>query len=139
MILLILIAAPLASALLGRFGPRRFAGVAQLLGATLASLIGLSFATRVFTSGPIGDGTLLYLDPLGALLVAVISLVGWGGAAYSVGYLRHDVATGKLLPDQPRWFYLWYHLFLASMLAVVSTENLGLVWVAIEATTVFSA
>ena len=139
MVLLIVIAAPLASALLGRLAPRHLAGGAQLLGATSASLIGLAMATRVFTSGPIGDGSLLYLDALGALLVAVISLVGWGGAAYSVGYLRHDVATGRLLPDQPRWFYLWYHLFLVSMLAVVSTENLGLVWVAIEATTVFSA
>ena len=139
MILLLLIAAPLVPALLGRFLPPHLAGRAQLLGATFSSLVGLALATRVFTSGPVGDGSLLYLDPLGALLVVVIALVGWGGAAYSVGYLRHDVAVGKLLPNQPRWFYLWYHLFLTSMLAVVSTENLGLVWVAIEATTVFSA
>jgi hydrogenase-4 component F len=138
MTLLLLIAAPILAAALGHFLPNRWRDRGQLLGATLTTALGLGLSATVFTSGPIGDG-LLYLDPLGALLVVVISLVGWGGAAYSIGYLRHDVAVGHLPASQPRWFYVWYHLFLASMLAVVTTDNLGLVWVAVEATTVFSA
>ncbi len=41
--------------------------------------------------------------------------------------------------DQPRWFALWYQLFLATMLAVLLVENLGMMWVAVEATTLASA
>lgn len=138
MLLALMVVAPLGAALAGRFGPGRWSDLGQLVGATVTSLLCLGIIARVFTRGPIAEGV-LYLDPLGALLVAVIALVGWGGAAYAVEYLRRDVATGHLPSGQPRWFYLWYHFFLASMLAVATTDNLGLVWVGIEATTVFSA
>jgi len=134
----LVVVAPLAAALVGRFAPGRWSDRGQLILATLASLLAMTAVIRVFNGGPIGNGT-LYLDPLGALLVAVVALVGWAGAAYAIGYLRHDVAAQRLAANQPRWFYLWYHLFLTAMLAVATTESLGLVWVAIEATTVFSA
>lgn len=138
MLLMLVLGAPLLAALIGRLAPGRWSERGQLALATVAAGLGFAVADRVFTVGPISAGP-LYLDSLGALLVAVISLVGWAGAVYAIGYLRHDVAVGHLPATQPRWFYLWYHLFLASMLAVVTTENLGLIWVAIEATTVFSA
>lgn len=129
---------PLVAAAVVRVLPTRWVELAQLWFATLALLAAFAAAIRVFTQGDWSEGV-LYLDPLGALLLAVVALVGWGGAAYAIGYLRHDVAERHLAPDQPRWFYIWYHLFVAAMLAVATTENLGLVWVAIEATTVFSA
>jgi hydrogenase-4 component F len=138
MLLILALLCPLAAALVGRFAPGRWSARGQVAFATIGSLIALAAAAAVFQSGPLVFGV-LYLDPLGALIMAVIALVGWAGAVYSVGYLHHDVASGRLAPNQPRWFYVWYHLFLASMLAVVSTENLGLLWVAIEATTIFSA
>lgn len=138
MILGLLVAAPLLSALLGYVGPGRWSGRGQLAGATATAALAIAVASRVFSAGPFGSGV-LYLDAFGALLVVVIAVVGWGAAAYSVGYLQHDVAAGRLKSDQPRWFYVWYHLFVMAMLAVVTTDNLGLMWVAIEATTVFSA
>ena len=138
MSVMLVVLTPLVAALLGRFLPGRWSDRGQLFGATLASLLALVVVTRVFLAGPIAYGP-FYLDALGALLLAVIALVGWGGAAESIGYLRHDVAARRLAADQPRWFYVWYHLFLVSMFAVVTLENLGLIWVAIEATTVFSA
>lgn len=136
--LYIVIATPLAAAAAGRFAPGRWSERSQLALATVTLLLALTASIQVFAGGPRSEG-IFYLDALGALLLAVIGLVGWGGAAYAICYLRHDVAVRRLAPNQPRWFYCWYHLFLASMLAVVTTENLGLVWVAIEATTVFSA
>jgi hydrogenase-4 component F len=69
----------------------------------------------------------------------VIGLVGWGSAVYSVVYLRHDVQVGRLSSRQSRWFVQWYQLFLATMLASVLAENLGLMWAALEATTLASA
>jgi hydrogenase-4 component F len=137
-IVVLLLVAPLAAAALGRLLPDRLAGRGQLLGATGTLAAASAAATLVFTDGPISLGW-LYLDALGALLAVVVALVSWGAAAYAIDYLAHDVAERRLAPDQPRWFYLWLHVFVFTMLAVVATENLGLMWAAIEATTLASA
>jgi hydrogenase-4 component F len=111
---------------------------AHLAGASALLLIGLALAVRVFTAGPLLWAGLLYADALSALLVVIVVLVGWGGAAYSIDYLRHDAAAGRLAPAQLRWFVQWYQVFLAAMLATVLVENLGLMWAAVEATTLAS-
>ena len=38
-----------------------------------------------------------------------------------------------------RWYYLGLHVFIWTMLATVTVDNLGLLWVGIEATTLASA
>src|SRR6266581_3872218 len=119
--------------------PVRWSERAQVIGSSLLLAVAWLLAWRVFTSGPLALDGLLYADALSALLVAVVALVGWGAAVYGVGYLRHDVAEGRLSADQPRWFALWYQLFLLTMLAVLLAENLGVMWVAVEATTLASA
>ena len=129
-----LVAAPVAWRL-----PVRWSERAQVIGSSLLLGVAWLLAWRVFTSGPLALDGLLYADALSALLVAVVALVGWGAAIYGVGYLRHDVAEGRLTADQPRWFALWYQLFLLTMLAVLLAENLGVMWVALEATTLASA
>ena len=55
---------------------------------------------------------------------------------YSVGYLRH-IPIGRF--SSPRWFYALLFLFLFTMLAVYLSANLGLLWIAVEATTLASA
>ncbi len=49
----------------------------------------------------------------------------WGGLAYG--------------PDQLRRYHLFINLFITAMLLAVSANNVGLMWIAVEATTVFSA
>jgi len=117
----------------------RWSERAQVIGSSLLLAAAWLLAWRVFTTGPLALDGLLYADALSALLIAVVALVGWGAAVYGVGYLRHDVAEGRLSADQPRWFALWYQLFLLTMLAVLLAENLGVMWVAVEATTLASA
>src|SRR5207248_6406490 len=138
MIVAALLLAPLLGATLGRLLPGRGGELGQLLAATLTLALALAAGARVVAAGPIAWGP-LYLDPLGALLAAVVALVSWAAAAYAIGYIRHDVAARRLSPTEPPWFYLWFHLFVFTMLGVVTTENLGLMWAAIEATTLASA
>ena len=138
LLLPLLLILPLLTALAGRL-PAPWSERSHLAGATALLLVGLLLAARVFGAGPLLLADLLYADALSALLVLAIVLVGWGGAVYSVGYLRHDVQAGRLAPSQCRWFVQWYQLFLATMLAAVLAENLGLMWAAIEATTLASA
>lgn len=49
----------------------------------------------------------------------------WGGLAYG--------------PDQLRRYHVFINLFIAAMLLAVSANNVGVMWIAVEATTVFSA
>ena len=111
----------------------------QVAGSTLLLAAAWLLAGRVFSAGPLALDGWLYADALSALLVGVVALVGWGAAVYGVGYLRQDVKDGRLEADQPRWFALWYQLFLLTMMAVLLADSLGLMWVAIEATTLASA
>src|SRR5579871_2556733 len=80
----------------------------------------------------------LYVDALSAVLVLVISAIGAVAVLYSLGYLRGEVTLGHLGSGQVRWYYLWLHLLIFSMLSVALAANLGILWVAMEVTTVFS-
>jgi len=132
-----LLLVPLLTMLLVRFLPARMLGGTQLGGATLTLLLALATAIAAIDA-PI-DHSPLYVDALSGLLLAVVALVGWLGAAYAIGYTQHDVAARRITAGQVRWFYIWYHLFVLTMLAVLVTDNLGLMWAAIEATTLASA
>ncbi|HEY3063006.1 MAG TPA: hydrogenase 4 subunit F [Chloroflexota bacterium] len=134
-----LLAVPLVTGVVAWRLPVRWSERTHVAGSVLLLGTAWSVAGQVFATGPLSLGGWLYVDALSALLLGVVALVGCGAAAYAVGYLRRDVTEGRLQPDQPRWFALWYQLFLATMLAVLLAENLGLMWVAVEATTLTSA
>lgn len=107
-------------------------GAASLLAAALAAL------GRVLSGGPLRAGV-LYIDAFGALLLAVTSFVGLAALLYSVGYMRHEVASGRVTAREGTAYYLWFGLFLLTMVAAAVVENAGFLWVAVEATTLVSA
>lgn len=80
----------------------------------------------------------LYVDALSAVLVLVISAVGAATTLGSLGYMRREVALGHLEESQIRWYYLWLQLFLCMMLLTALAASLGVLWAAIECTTVLS-
>lgn len=73
------------------------------------------------------------LDALGLVFLTLVSLLFLCAALYTMGYLRHE-------PDRSnRVFVACLLVFLASMSLVTLSRHLGLLWVAIEATTLASA
>lgn len=84
---------------------------------------------------------IFYVDALSAVMLATVALLGTAAALVSIGYLRRDL-DARNVPEGRRglgWYYLGLHAFLWTMLATVSVENIGLLWVGIEATTLASA
>lgn len=75
----------------------------------------------------------LMLDPPGRIVLLLVTLLFTIGAFYAVGYLR-------LRADRPnRIFCACLMAFLGMMSFVAWAQHLGLMWVAIEATTLSSA
>jgi hydrogenase-4 component F len=89
----------------------------------------------------------LGLDPLGLLFLIIVSALFLLASVYTVGYLRRepeqprgDLEEGFLFSNEPApAFVACLLLFLATMSLVTVSHHLGLLWIAIEATTLASA
>lgn len=103
------------------------AGIATL--ATAAALVAQVWNGAVISA--VDD--LFRVDALSALMVAIISLLGVIGSLYAVGYIRAEINDTHL--SRARLFFTLFQLFVFTMLVAVTTDNLGVMWVAIEGTT----
>jgi hydrogenase-4 component F len=87
-------------------------------------------------------GGWLYADALSGVTVLIIAFVGLTATLDSIGYLREDIRVGDLTQDEARGrrriYYTLLNLFLFSMLIVPVTNSLGVLWIAIEGTTLAS-
>lgn len=76
-----------------------------------------------------------FIDPFNAFLVALTALVGFTTALFSRPYMRIEIAHGRLTARRLRLYHSMYQLFTFTMLLALTTNNLGLMWVAMEAAT----
>lgn len=82
---------------------------------------------------------LLYADKLTAIFILVIGVMGFLNGLYSIGYMRHELEAGVADEKALYRYYGFYHLFLFTMIMAVLPNNIVLMWVGIEATTLGSA
>ena len=80
----------------------------------------------------------LRADALSAWMVLLISVVSLATSLYAVRYFRRDLADGAVTEGRFREFYVLTPLFAAGMLLVVLANNLGVMWIAVEATALAS-
>jgi hydrogenase-4 component F len=96
----------------------------------------LSLAATVTRQGPVhAAGGLIRADALSAWMLlgiaAVALLACWASPAY--------LAAGHTTARQARRYGVLLHLFIAAMATAVLAGNLGVLWVAVEATTIVTA
>lgn len=140
-LVLALLALTLATALISWFfGRMGQPGWPSLLGALGGLGLAVLVAGRVMEHGPIqaADG-LLYVDALGALMLVLVGVMGALASLYSLEYMRVELNQGNITAKQHASYFLWFHLFLLTMQMVVITDNMALMWAAIESTTLVSA
>lgn len=117
-----------------------------LLLAAAASHALLTAAAWVWPPTPAWRGA-LGLDALGLVFLSTTSALFLATSVYAVGYLqrefpgeRRDFEEGVLFTNAPEAVFTGCLLFfLSTMTLVILSEHLGLLWVAIEATTLASA
>jgi hydrogenase-4 component F len=77
---------------------------------------------------------LLFMDSLNALLVIIISALSFLVSIYSIGYFKSEITHG-LKTDKVKDYYFWMNMFIFAMLLLSISNNLGILWIAIEGTT----
>jgi hydrogenase-4 component F len=103
-------------------------------GLLAADAVGL--ATTVTRHGPIRAlGGLIRADALSAWMLLGIATVALLACWASPSYL----AGGHSSTRRARWYGILLHLFIAAMATAVLAGNLGVLWVAVEATTIVTA
>jgi len=131
------VAAPLAAAAAcGAAGWRRITAALGVVAALLMLADATALALRVTRSGPVvAAGGLLRADALSAWMLLVVATVATLACWASPGYLAAGSDTGH----RTRWYGVLLHLFISAMAVAILASNLGLFWVAIEATTIVTA
>jgi hydrogenase-4 component F len=84
-------------------------------------------------------GGIFYLDALGVLILDIVLVIGFMAAVFSIGYLEEEVRHGKIEERSVRLYYILMYTFLFTMVFALSVRNMGVMWIAIEATTLASA
>ena len=121
-------------------GQHRAVTLLHTSGLTLLLAVSLlTVATPLDQGGVIYPLRWLHIDSLSGLYLAILGIIGFLTGLYSIGYMRHEVEHGEISPATLCHYYGFFHLFLFTMLLVVTSNNLIVMWAAIEATTLSSA
>jgi hydrogenase-4 component F len=83
-------------------------------------------------------GGFLRADSLSALVAGLNAFVALACGLYATGYLREEQRLGKINAALLHRYYVLTPIFVGTMMAVPLLNNLGLLWVAIESTTLAS-
>ncbi|AHI81780.1 hydrogenase 4 subunit F [Burkholderia thailandensis] len=102
----------------------------------LTCVAAFALAARTVAHGPMyAAGKLFFVDPFNVFLVALTAFVGWTTSLFSNPYMRIEQDRGKMSDGRMRLYHCMYQLFIFAMLLALLTNNVGVLWVAMEAAT----
>lgn len=101
----------------------------------LASLLTFLAAAALFVVPRPAPGDYLLVDDLNIVFIAVNCFVGLTAAVFSAGYIGHEIETGHLTPVYVRFYHGMYQLMMFGMNLALVSNNIGLMWVAVELAT----
>jgi hydrogenase-4 component F len=126
-----LLAAPASSAMISLL-PRE--GV-EWIGSIAAGVVSLAASLIILAEKVSGTYGYFYSDGLTQVMVFTVSAIYLSSVVYSKFYVRHV----KEPMFRFRWYYSLVDLFAFTMLLTIVVNDLGFIWIAVEATTVTSA
>jgi hydrogenase-4 component F len=138
--LLILIAAPILAGLGSLMvRDRRMVEGLQIGQAILILGATLGVVRSVISAGEANVGLLLHADALSAWLDLLMGIVAASGTLYAVGYMSEQLDRGHLTLRRVRRFFCIFDGYLAAMLTAANLDNVAVMWIAIEGSTLAAA
>lgn len=136
----ILLALPLIAGCLCLFTKKgRVAEFVTLFGVAVCFAISILLLSDITGGKTIYDyNGLIYIDTLGGFFLFLTLLISLTISIYSISYMRQSLNQAEIDMYLSR-YYLYLNLFIFTMSLVVTTGNLGVLWISIEATTLVSA
>ena len=133
----VLLGTPLAGALLmSMLGGKRWAPELNAAVSFVTLIAAVALAMRVIADGPfVVAREQFFVDPFNVFLVTLTAFVGLTTSLFSRPYMRVEMEHGRISIGRLRLYHSMYQLFMATMLIALTTNNMGLLWVALEAAT----
>jgi hydrogenase-4 component F len=117
---------------------RRILSAIDVCSSVVLLVLAVVLAREVAVGGPRALG-LLRVDDLGLVFLLLLVVLTLAVAIYTVGWLKQAVAVGNMKADTLRFYFALVHAFVATMVVTVLADNLGVLWIAMEGTTITSA
>jgi hydrogenase-4 component F len=135
--LLALLAIPLTGAVcLALLGARRWAPEANVSFSLATFVAACALTERVIEQGSLtAANEQFFIDPFNVFLVTLTAFVSLTTSLFSRPYMRIEREHGRVRPQQLRLYHSMYQLFIAAMLIALTSNNMGIMWVAMEAAT----
>jgi hydrogenase-4 component F len=137
MVLLILLAIPLFAAIALAFvGDRKFAPEINIAGSAATFVSGICLALQVYETGPMmAGGKFFFVDAFNVYLAVLTAFVSMTTAIFSRRYMRREREHGRVGHWGMRFYHAMFQLFIFAMLLCLLTNNIGILWIAMELAT----
>ncbi|MFA6016044.1 MAG: hydrogenase 4 subunit F [Gallionellaceae bacterium] len=135
--LLVLLLTPLLGGmLLAVFGSRAWAAELNAVMSACTFAASVALTIQVIDAGPqIAFKEQFFIDQFNVFLVALTAFVAFTTSLFSRPYMRIEQHHGKLSVSMLHLYYSMYQLFTFTMMVALTTNNMGIIWVAMEAAT----
>jgi hydrogenase-4 component F len=80
-------------------------------------------------------GPFLIVDDLNAVFILLGTLVGFTTSVFSASYIAHELEVGHLTHQYLRFYHAMYQTLMFGMNLALLSNNVGLMWVAVELAT----
>jgi len=104
---------------------------------TISAVTFVAAAVLAWNVAAVGEmaGMSFRIDDFNVYLLVLTAFVGLSTSIFSRPYMRHVYNTGRTSHTGTRLYHAMYQVFMFTMLLALSTDNLGVLWVAIEGAT----
>ena len=100
-----------------------------------ASFLTMLAAVSLFGTRRPSPGEYLLVDDLNIVFIVLNAFVGFTTSVFSASYIAHELETGRLTPLYLRFYHAMYQIMMFGMNLALVSNNIGLMWVAIELAT----
>ena len=118
---------------------RRALAALDVVGSVTVLGLALAVARAVSAHGAVTALGVFRADDLAVVFLLLVGLLAVAVSIATVGWMRREVARGQIREDRLRYYFALVHGFVATMVVTVLADNLGILWIAMEGTTITSA